>query len=163
LVADPTLHVTTVQWWSSLHRIAQGKDGEIHSRPCRDEADLVESMLPVSACVAIGEIPIGLTFVKYAYAYTAKRRCAARLCSYREMFGDSHFAVLSNKAGKPFIDYYRDDESMGILAQSGEFANRKGIHPRLPGADKIQYVQTEVLEAKAFEEKKKDLGKIFLP
>ncbi len=83
------------------------------------------------------------------------------------MLGDSHFAVLSNKAprpnaGKAFIDYYLDDESMKILAQSGEFANRKGIYPPLPGADKIQYVQMEVLEAKAFEEKKKEFGKIFL-
>jgi hypothetical protein len=51
---------------------------------------------------------------------------------------------------------------MKILAQSGEFANRKGIYPPLPGADKIQYVQMEVLEAKSFEEKKKEFGKIFL-
>ena len=74
------------------------------------------------------------------------------------MLGDSAFRGLSNKAprpsaGKAFIDYYLDDESMKILAQSGEFANRKGIYPPLPGADKIQYVQMEVLEAKAFEEK----------
>ena len=83
------------------------------------------------------------------------------------MLGDSHFAVLSSKAprpnaGKAFIDFYLDDESMKILAQSGEFANRKGIYPPLPGAEKIQYVQMEVLEAKTFEAKKKDFGKIFL-
>lgn len=51
---------------------------------------------------------------------------------------------------------------MKILAQTGEFVNRKGIFPPLPGADKIQYVQMEVLEAKAFEDKKKEYGKIFL-
>jgi len=38
----------------------------------------------------------------------------------------------------------------------------KGIYPPLPGAEKIQYVQMEVLEAKAFEEKKREFGKIFL-
>jgi ABC-type Fe3+ transport system substrate-binding protein len=84
-----------------------------------------------------------------------------------KMLGDTHFAVLSGKAphpnaGKAFIDFYLDDESMKILAQSGEFANRKGIYPPLPGAEKIQYVQMEVLEAKGFEEKKKELGKIFV-
>ena len=44
---------------------------------------------------------------------------------------------------------------MKILAQSGEFANRQGIYPLLAGADKIQYVQMEVLDAKAFEDKRK--------
>jgi len=53
-----------------------------------------------------------------------------------------------------------DDESMKIFAQSGEFANRKGIYPPLPGAEKIQYLQMEVLEAKAFKEKKKQLAKV---
>ena len=51
---------------------------------------------------------------------------------------------------------------MKILAQSGEFANRKGIYPPLASADKIQYVQMEVLDAKAFEDKKKEYGKLFL-
>jgi hypothetical protein len=51
---------------------------------------------------------------------------------------------------------------MKILAQSGEFVNRKGIYPPLPGADKIQYLQMEVLEAKTFEDRKKEFGKIFL-
>ena len=74
--------------------------------------------------------------------------------------------MLGNKAlhpngGKAFIDFYLDDESMKILAQNGEFVNRKGIYPPLPGAERIQYVQMEVLEAKAFEDKKKEFGKIF--
>ena len=51
---------------------------------------------------------------------------------------------------------------MKILAQTGEFVNRKGIYPPLPGAEKIQYVQMEVLEPKVFEEKKREFGKIFL-
>ncbi|MGH7853165.1 MAG: hypothetical protein ACREP3_06965 [Candidatus Binatia bacterium] len=46
--------------------------------------------------------------------------------------------------------------------RGSKFANHKSIYPPLPGAEKIQYVQMEVLEAKAFEEKKKEFGKIFL-
>ena len=57
---------------------------------------------------------------------------------------------------------YLDDETMKILAQTGEFVNRKGIYPPLPGAEKIQYVQMDVLEAKAFEDKRRELGKMFL-
>jgi len=49
-----------------------------------------------------------------------------------------------------------------VLAQTGEFVNRKGIYPPLPGAEKIQYVQMEVSESKGFEDKKKEFGKKFL-
>lgn len=167
VMADPTLHVTTIQWLTSLHRIMPKDTTEKFIRDLAAmKPTLVESMLPVSERVATGEIPIGLTFVKYAYT-AAKSGAPLDYVRIDRMLGDSHFAVLSSKAprpnaGKAFIDYYLDDESMKILAQSGEFANRKGVYPPLPGAEKIQYVQMEVLEAKAFEEKKKEFGKIFL-
>ena len=167
VMADPTLHVTTIQWLASLDRImAKDKTEKFIRDLAAMKPTLVESMLPVSERVATGEIPIGLTFVKYAYS-AAKSGAPLDYVRVDKMLGDAHFAVLSNKAprpsaGKAFIDYYLDDESMKILAQSGEFANRKGIYPPLPGADKIQYLQMEVLEAKAFEDRKKEFGKIFL-
>jgi ABC-type Fe3+ transport system substrate-binding protein len=122
-------------------------------------------MLPAAERVSTGETPIAITFVKYAYSM-GKGGAPLDYVRIEKMLGDAHFAVLGNKAphpnaGKAFIDFYLDDESMKILAQSGEFANRKGIYPPLPGAEKIQYVQMEVLEAKRFEEKKKEFGKIF--
>ena len=68
-MADPTLHVTTIQWLSSLHKIMAREKVD---RFIRDLAAMnpvmVESMLPVSERVANGEIPIGLTFVKFAYS-----------------------------------------------------------------------------------------------
>jgi iron(III) transport system substrate-binding protein len=167
VMADPTLHVTTIQWLASLHRIMpKGKADKFIRDLAAMKPTLVESMLPASERVATGEIPIGLTFVKYAYT-AARSGAPLDYVRIDKMLGDSHFAVLSSKAprpstGKAFIDFYLDDESMKILAQNGEFANRKGIYPPLPGAEKIQYVQMEVLEAKAFEEKKKEFGKIFL-
>jgi spermidine/putrescine-binding protein len=86
---------------------------------------LVKSMLPVSERVAVAKGGAPLDYVRI-----------------NRMLGDSHYAVLSNKtprpsAGKAFIDYYLDDESMNTLDQSGEFAHRKGIYPPLPGAEKI--------------------------
>ena len=167
VMADPTLHVTTIQWLASLHKIMPKDKTEKFIRDLAAmKPTLVESMLPVSERVATGEVPIGLTFVKYAYT-AAKGGAPLDYVRIEKMLGDAHFAVLSSKAprpsaGKAFIDFYLDDESMRILAQSGEFANRKGIYPPLPGAEKIQYTQMEVLEAKAFDEKKKEFGKIFL-
>jgi iron(III) transport system substrate-binding protein len=167
VMADPTLHVTTIQWLSSLHKIMAKEKTEKFIRDLAAmKPILVESMLPASERVASGEIPIALTFVKFAYS-AAQSGAPLDYVRVEKMLGDSHFAVLNNKAphpnaGKAFIDYYLDDESMKILAHSGEFVNRKGIYPPLPGAEKIQYVQMEVLEAKAFEEKKRELGKIFL-
>jgi iron(III) transport system substrate-binding protein len=167
VMADPTLHVTTIQWLSSLHKIMTKDKADQYIRDLAAmKPTLVESMLPAGERVSTGEMPIAITFVKYAYT-AAKTGAPLDYVRIEKMLGDSHFAVMSNKAPRPnaakaFIDYYLDDESMTILAQSGEFANREGIYPPLPGADKIQYVQMEVLDAKAFEDRKKEYGKLFL-
>jgi iron(III) transport system substrate-binding protein len=166
VMADPTLHVTTIQWLSSLHKLmGKEKADKFIVDLAAMKPILVESMLPAGERVATGEMPISITFVKYAYTYS-QQGVPLDYVRLDRMLGDSHFAVLSSKAphpnaGKAFIDYYLDDESMKILAQNGEFANRKGIYPPLPGADKIHYVQMENLNATVFEEKKKEYGKIF--
>jgi len=166
VMADPTLHVTTIQWLSSLQKImAKEKVDKFIRDLAAMKPTLVESMLPASERVATGEIPIALTFVKFAYS-AAQSGAPLDYVRVNKMLGDSHFVVLSSKAphanaGKAFIDFYLDDESMKVLAQTGEFVNRKGIYPPL-GAEKIQYVQMEVLESKGFEDKKKEFGKIFL-
>ena len=167
VMADPTLHVTTIQWLSSLHKIMPKERADRFIRDlAATKPTLVESMLPAAERMANGEFPIALTFIKYAYT-AAKSGAPLDYVRLDKMLGDAHYAVLSNKAprpsaGKAFIDYYLDDDNMKVLAQAGEFPNRKGIYPPLAGADKIQYVQMEVLEAKAFEEKKREFGKIFL-
>ena len=62
VMADPTLHVTTIQWLASLHRIMPKDKTEKFIRDLAAmKPTLVESMLPVSERVATGEIPIGLT------------------------------------------------------------------------------------------------------
>ncbi|HET9883787.1 MAG TPA: extracellular solute-binding protein [Candidatus Binatia bacterium] len=166
VMADPTLHVTTIQWVSSLHKVMSKDKADKYIRELAAmKPILVESMLPAGERVSTGEMPIAVTFVKYAYT-AGKTGAPLDYVRIEKMLGDSHFAVMSNKAPHPnaakaFIDYYLDDESMKILAQSGEFANRKGIYPPLAGADKIQYVQMEVLDAKAFEDRKKNTANCF--
>jgi len=51
---------------------------------------------------------------------------------------------------------------MRLMAQLGEFVNRKGVYPPLPDADKIQFVEMMDLDTKQFAEKKKEYQKIFL-
>jgi iron(III) transport system substrate-binding protein len=167
VMADPTLNVTTIQWLSSLHKImGKEKAEKFIVDLAAMKPTLVESMLPAGERVSTGEMPIAITFVKFVYSY-GLQGAPLDYVRLERMLGDAHFSALNSKAphpnaGKAFIDYYLDDESMKILAQNGEFANRKGIYPPLPGADKIRYVQMENLDAKAFEEKKKEFGKIFL-
>jgi hypothetical protein len=51
---------------------------------------------------------------------------------------------------------------MKIQAATGEFVNRKGVHPPLPDADKIKFVQMYQFNKEDYEIKKKEYQKIFL-
>jgi hypothetical protein len=51
---------------------------------------------------------------------------------------------------------------MKIQAATGEFVNRKGVHPPLPDADKIKFVQMYQFTKEDYETKKKEYQKIFL-
>src|SRR3989338_4847453 len=84
-----------------------------------------------------------------------------------KFIGDGHYIALGSKAphtnaGKAFIDFFLDDESIRIMANIGEFVNRKGISPPLPDADKIQVVEMVEMDKKAFAEKMREYQKIFL-
>jgi iron(III) transport system substrate-binding protein len=167
VMPDPTQHTTTTQWVASLHKL-MGK--EKADKYIRDLAAmkpiLVESLLPAAERVTTGETPIAITYVKYVFIFGQK---GAPLDYVRlgKMMGDGHYLGLNNKAphpnaGKAFIDYFLDDESMNIMAKMGEFVNRKGVYPPLPDADKIQFVEMLDLDKKAFAEKKKEYTQIFL-
>jgi len=101
VMADPTLHVTTIQWLSSLHKIMAKERVEKFIRDLAAmKPTLVESMLPASERVATGEIPIALTFVKFAYS-AAQSGAPLDYVRVDRMLGDSHFVVLGNKAPHP--------------------------------------------------------------
>jgi ABC-type Fe3+ transport system substrate-binding protein len=127
---------------------------------------LVESLLPAAERVSTGETPIGISYVKYVYMYSQK---GAPMDYVRlgKMMGDGHYVALGSKsphpnAGKALIDFFLGQESMTIMAKTGEFVNRKGVYPPLPDADKIQFVEMYDLDSKQFAEKKKEYQQIFL-
>jgi iron(III) transport system substrate-binding protein len=167
VMPDPTQHTTTTQWVASLHKV-MGK--EKADKYIRDLAAmkpiLVESLLPSAERVMTGETPIAITYVKYAYVF-GKRGAPLDYVRLPKMMGDGHYIGLAAKAphpnaGKAFIDYFLDNESMNTMAKLGEFVNRKGVLPPLPDADKIGFIEMEDLSSKEFAEKKKEYQQIFL-
>ena len=167
IMPDPTQHTTTTQWLASLYKIIGKEKAEKFIRDLAAMRPvLVESLLPAAERVTSGETPIAITFVKYAYIF-GKKGAPLDYVRLGKFLGDGSYVALSSKArhpnaGKAFIDYFLEDESMNIMAKLGEFVNRKGIYPPLPDADKIQFVEMDHFDKKGFAEKREEYKKIFL-
>ncbi len=167
VMPDPTQHTTTTQWLASLYKIMGKEKAEKFMRDLAANKPIwVESLLPAAERVASGESPIAITYVKYAYIH-GKKGAPVDYVRDAKLIGDASYITLASKAphanaGKAFIDYFLDDESMNIMAKLGEFVNRRGILPPLAGADKIGFVEMDDLSTKEFAEKKKEYTQIFL-
>jgi iron(III) transport system substrate-binding protein len=164
---DPVRGAVAAMWPASLYKIMGKEKSEKYITSLAATRPLiVEGVLNAAERVSTGETPIGISYLKYVVLFGQK---GAPLDYVRldKMLGHRHYIALSNKAshpnaGKAFIDYFLEDESMKIMAAKGEFVNRKGIYPPLPDADKIQVVQMDELDAAAFAEKGKEYRKLFL-
>lgn len=167
VMPDPTQHTTTTQWVASLPKIMGKERGEKFIRElAASKPLLVESLLPAAERVSTGESAIAITYVKFVYVFGKKGAPLDYVRSDR-MLGEGSYIMLASKpahpnAGKAFIDFFLDDESMKILAQEGEFVTRKGIHPPISGADKIKFIEMNHLDEIGFAEKKKEYQKLFL-
>ena len=167
VMPHPVNHTLTTQWLASLDKIMPKQRAEkfIHdlaaARPI-----FVESIVPAADRVGTGETPIGITFVRFVLTYNKQGANLDYVRDY-QMLGDGQYITLGAKpprpsAGKAFIDFFLDDESMKIQADTGEFVNRKGIYPPLADADKIKFVQMYSFGKQDFENKKKEYQRIFL-
>ena len=168
VMPDPKQHTTTTQWLASLHKI-MGKDKA--DKFIRDlgatKPALVESYIPAAERVITAETPIAIAFVRYVYLYGQK---GAPLDYVRlgKMLGDGHHVALGSKApnpnaGKAFIDFFLNDESMILMSKiGGEFVNRKGVKPPLPDVNKIQFVEMLDLDKDGYAEKAKEYDKLFI-
>jgi iron(III) transport system substrate-binding protein len=167
VMPHPVNHTLTTQWLGSLDKIMLKENAEKFIRDLAAARPIfVESIVPAADRVGTGETPIGITFVRFVLTYNKQ---GANLDYVRDytMLGDGQYICLGAKpprpnAGKAFIDFFLDDESMKIQAATGEFVNRKGIHPPLPDADKIKFVQMYQFGKEDFERKKKEYQKIFI-
>lgn len=167
VMPDPTQHTTTTQWVASLPKL-MGK--EKADKFLRDLAAakpmLVESLLPAAERVSTGESFIAISYIKFSYLFGQKGAPMDYVRS-EQMMGEGSYIMLAGKpahpnAGKALIDFFLDDASMKILAENGEFVTRKGVHPPIPGAEKINFTEMTHLDQNGFAEKKKEYQKLFL-
>ena len=167
VMPDPTQHTTTIQWLASLYKImGKEKAGKYIRELGASRPLLVESFAPSAERVSTGETPIAISLIRYTVTY-GEKGAPVDYVRLGKMLSTGQYLALSNKAprpngGKAFIDFFLGDESMRILAKMGEFVNRKGIYPPLPGADKIQAVEMDDFDANEFKEKTQEFQKIFL-
>jgi iron(III) transport system substrate-binding protein len=167
VMPDPTQHTTTLQWLASLYKIMGKEKSDKYIRDLGAAKPLmVESFAPSAERVSTGETPIAISLIRYTVTYSEKG-APVDYVRLGKMLSTGQYLALSNKAtrpngGKAFIDFFLGDESMRILAKMGEFVNRKGIYPPLPGADKIQAVEMDDFDANEFKEKTQEFQKIFL-
>ena len=167
VMPDPTQHTTTTQWIASLDKLMGKEKADKFIRDLAAQKPvLVESLLPAAERVVTGETPIAITYVKYVYIY-GKKGAPLEYLRLGKFMGDGHYLTLGSKAphpnaGKAVIDYFLGPESMKMIAELGEFVNRRGVYPPLPDADKIQFVEMYDLDSKQFAEKKKEYQQIFL-
>ena len=82
--------------------------------------------------------------------------------------GDGNYIAMTSKAPNPnaaklFIDYFLGAESSQIMASVGEFVNRQGIYPPIPGADNVvsRFVQMNTMSADEYSRKKEEYREIF--
>ena len=166
VMPHPTGHTLTTQWLASLDKIMPKPRAEKFIRDLAAAKPIfAESIVPAADRVGTGETPIGITFVRFVLTYNKQ---GANLDYVRDytMLGDGQYIALGAKpprpnAGKAFIDFFLDEESMKIQAATGEFVNRKGVYPPLADADKIKFVQMYSFGKEEFETKKKEYQKIF--
>jgi iron(III) transport system substrate-binding protein len=167
VMPHPVNHTLTIQWLASLDKILGKPRAEKFIRELAAAKPIfVESIVPAADRVGTGETPIGISFVRFVLTYNKQGASLDYVRDY-QMLGDGQYITLGAKAprpnaGKAFIDFFLDDESMKIQAETGEFVNRKGIHPPLPDADKIKFVQMYQFGKQDYEDKKKEYQKIFL-
>ena len=164
---DPSQHVTTAQWLTSLHKI-MGK--ERADKFIRDLAAskplLVESLTPAGERITTGEAPIGVAFLKNVVFY-GKKGVPLDYVRLGKFMGDGQSVALAVKpphpnAGRAFIDYFLGEESLKIMAGIGEFVTRKGIYSPLPDAEKIELVEMLDMDKNSLAEKMAEYKKIFL-
>jgi iron(III) transport system substrate-binding protein len=167
VMPDPVNHTLTTQWLASLDKIMPKPRAEKFIRDLAAAKPIfVESIVPAADRVGTGETPVGITFVRFVLTYNKQGANLDYVRDYN-MLGDGQYISLGAKAphpnaGKAFIDFFLDEESMTIQAKTGEFVNRKGIYPPLADADKIKFVQMYQFGKEDYETKKKEYQKLFL-
>ncbi len=169
-MGNPTLHDTTIDWLSSLHTVfgSAQKANDWIKRLAALEPLLLDSMVPVGERIASGEMPLGVAYVKYVHLWSRKGAPVDYVKGLPVYLGDGNYIGLTAKAPHPntarlYIDYFLGQESSEIMANVGEFVNRRGIYPPIDGADQVvgKFVQVVSLTPDEYSKKKEEFRQIF--
>jgi len=167
VMPHPTAHTLTTQWLGSLDKIMPKARAEkfIHDLAAAKPV-FAESIVPAADKVGSGELAVGITFARFVLTYNKQGANLDYVRDYN-MLGDGQYINIGAKPAHPaaaraFIDFFLDEESMKIQAQTGEFVNRQGVYPPLPDAEKIKFVQMYSFGKEDFDAKKKEYQKIFM-
>jgi iron(III) transport system substrate-binding protein len=169
-MGNPTLHDTTIDWLSSLHFVfgSTQKANEWIKKLAALEPLMLDSMVPVGERIASGEMPLGVAYVKYVHLWGRKGAPMDYVKGLPVYLGDGNYIGLTGKAphpnaGKLYLDYFLGQESSEIMANVGEFVNRRGIYPPIDGAEQVasKFVQVVSMTADQYSKKKEEYRQIF--
>jgi iron(III) transport system substrate-binding protein len=169
-MGNPSLHDTTIDWLSSLHLVfgSQQKANDWIKRLAAIEPLMLDSMVPVGERIASGEVPLGIAYPKYVQVWGRKGAPLDYVKGLPVYLGDGNYIAMTAKAPNPnaaklFIDYFLGQESSEIMANVGEFVNRVGTLPPIPGADQVvsKFVQMNTMSADEYSRKKAEYQQIF--
>ena len=169
-MGNPSVHDVTINWLASLHLVLGSvpKANDWVKRLAALEPLMLDSMVPVGERVASGEVALGIAYVKYVHLHGMKGAPLDYVKGLPGYLGDGNFIGLTTKAphpnaGKLYIDYFLGQESMEIMAKVGEFVNRRGVYPPIPGAEQVvaKFVQMVSMSADDYSRKKEEYRQIF--
>jgi iron(III) transport system substrate-binding protein len=169
-MGNPTLHDTTIDWLSSLHFVfgSTQKANDWIKKLAALEPLMLDSMVPVGERIASGEMPLGVAYVKYVHLWGRKGAPMDYVKGLPVYLGDGNYIGLTAKAlhpnaGKLYLDYFLGQESSEIMANVGEFVNRRGIYPPIDGAEQVasKFVQVVSMTADQYSKKKEEYRQIF--
>ncbi|HXL09026.1 MAG TPA: ABC transporter substrate-binding protein [Candidatus Bathyarchaeia archaeon] len=169
-MGNPTLHDTTIDWLSSLHLVfgSTQKANDWIKRLAALEPLLLDSMVPVGERIASGEVPLGVAYVKYVYLWSRKGAPMDYVKGLPIYLGDGNYIGLTTKAPHPnaarlYVDYFLGQESSEIMANVGEFVNRRRVYPPIDGAEQVagKFVQVITMTVDEYAKKKEEYRQIF--
>jgi len=164
---DPTQHTTTTTWLVNLEHVLGGREpaDKFVRALGATKPFLVESFIPAAQAVVRGEKPLAISYLKYVLIY-GRDGAPMDFVRLPKLLGEGHNVALAGKAphpnaGKAFIDFFLDNESMRIMAEMGEFVTRKGVYPPLRDAAKIRWFDMPEMTKDEFTKKRDEYKKIF--
>ncbi|HEV8354005.1 MAG TPA: extracellular solute-binding protein [bacterium] len=161
---DPNVHTTTAVWMANLQPI-MGNQYRSFLERLSGQVVLLESFLPVVNRVIAGEFPLGITYVKYVYAF-GKDGAPLDYVRLNPVLAEAHHIAVGARAPHPnaarlFVDVFTSKLGLLALARAGEFVLLPGVYPPIKDADKLRVILMEDLDTQELAQFRQQFGVIF--